>query len=246
MHIHEGGAVDLALVLGVFQMGSLIGALFIMLRNFQPQFKNIVSAVLLIGFLAAAVQAETPYALDWTKQISTSNYVADYDEIFAVDTDLTGNVFVGGYTYDTSTITSKMTDSFISKYSDSGTLQWRTQWENYGFQKSYGVATDTSGNVFDTGHTDYDGILNDSYNVYLRKYNTSTGLVAWTQTLVSSDGKDDLGASVATDTSGNIFVSGWTAGNLDGTNAGLKDAFVSKYTSGGSLSWTSQLGTTRL
>ncbi|MHA2239073.1 MAG: MFS transporter, partial [Candidatus Hodarchaeales archaeon] len=44
-HIHEGGAVDLALVLGVFQMGSLIGAIFIMLRNFQPQFKNIVSAV---------------------------------------------------------------------------------------------------------------------------------------------------------------------------------------------------------
>jgi DHA3 family macrolide efflux protein-like MFS transporter len=45
MHIHEGGAVDLALILGIFQMGSLIGALFIMIRNFQPQFKNIVFAV---------------------------------------------------------------------------------------------------------------------------------------------------------------------------------------------------------
>ncbi len=44
-HIHEGGALDLALILGVFQMGSLVGALFVMVKNFQPQFKNIVSAV---------------------------------------------------------------------------------------------------------------------------------------------------------------------------------------------------------
>jgi len=44
-HIHGGGAMDLALILGIFQMGSLIGAMFIMLKNFIPQFKNIVLAV---------------------------------------------------------------------------------------------------------------------------------------------------------------------------------------------------------
>ncbi len=49
-NIHGGGAIDLALIMEVFQAGSLIGALFIMVKNFQPQFKNIVGAVFIAFF----------------------------------------------------------------------------------------------------------------------------------------------------------------------------------------------------
>jgi DHA3 family macrolide efflux protein-like MFS transporter len=46
-HVHQGGVLELALIIGLFQMGSLIGALFITLKNFIPQFQNIVFAVFL-------------------------------------------------------------------------------------------------------------------------------------------------------------------------------------------------------
>ncbi|MHA2237889.1 MAG: MFS transporter [Candidatus Hodarchaeales archaeon] len=44
-HVHLGEALELAFVLGFFQMGSLIGGLFIMLKNFQPRFGNLIFAI---------------------------------------------------------------------------------------------------------------------------------------------------------------------------------------------------------
>jgi DHA3 family macrolide efflux protein-like MFS transporter len=44
-HIHLGEALELALILGFFQMGSLLGGLIIIVKNFQPQFGNVVFAV---------------------------------------------------------------------------------------------------------------------------------------------------------------------------------------------------------
>ena len=65
--------------------------------------------------------------------------------------------------------------------------------------------------------------------------------IAWTQQLGTSG--HDYSYSVAIDSSGNAFISGYTTGSLDGTNAGGNDAFLSKYDSGGNLQWTQQLGT---
>jgi len=44
---------------------------------------------------------------------------------------------------------------------------------------------------------------------------------------------DDVGNGVATDSSGNVYVTGYTQGGLDGTNAGSNDLFVVKYNSDG-------------
>ncbi len=41
-----------------------------------------------------------------------------------------------------------------------------------------------------------------------------------------------------------IYVTGYTLGDLDGTNAGLYDAFLAKYDSTGTWQWTKLLGTT--
>ncbi|MHA1995433.1 MAG: MFS transporter [Candidatus Hodarchaeales archaeon] len=61
-HLHEGGALDLALIMGFFQIGSLIGALIIMVKNFQPQFKNIVFAVF-IAFSGLILLGVSPKGL---------------------------------------------------------------------------------------------------------------------------------------------------------------------------------------
>jgi hypothetical protein len=53
-----------------------------------------------------------------------------------------------------------------------------------------------------------------------------------------------VGYGVATDGSGNVYVTGYTGCGLDGnTNAGDGDIFLTKYDTNGNKLWTRQLGT---
>jgi hypothetical protein len=58
-------------------------------------------------------------------------------------------------------------------------------------------------------------------------------------------GYGTYGYGVALDSSGNAFVTGYTGGGLNGnTKMGTHDAFLVKYSSGGTLAWVMQLGAT--
>ena len=54
---------------------------------------------------------------------------------------------------------------------------------------------------------------------------------------------DDQGWGLGVDASENVYISGQTAGNLGGTNAGQRDAYLVKYDAHGTLQWTHQFGT---
>ena len=96
---------------------------------------------------------------EWTKQLGTSST----DLANGVATDSSGNVYVAGGTYgglDGNTNTGA-SDLFVVKYNSSGTKQWTKQLGSSSLEYDYGVATDSSRNVYESGDT-YEGLDNNT------------------------------------------------------------------------------------
>jgi len=110
----------------------------------------------------------------WTKQFGTSST----DLADGVATDSSGNVYLVGYTYgglDGNT-NSGASDLFVVKYNSSGTKQWTKQMGSSSRDYDYGVATDSSRNVYVSGDT-YGGLDNNTSagnaDLFVVKYNSS-------------------------------------------------------------------------
>ena len=181
----------------------------------------------------------------WIHQLGTS--VSEKANAIAVDT--SGNVYVAGWTLgglDGNT-NAGFRDVFLTKYNTSGIKQWTQQLGSTGNEEANGVTIDASGNIIVTGYTD--GILNVAPNagqsdLFVAKYNSS-GVNQWTRQLGSSG--VDVGRGVVTDSTGDVYVAGYTGGSLDGnTSAGATDAFITKYLADGTKQWTKQFGSSGL
>ena len=117
------------------------------------------------------------------------------------------------------------------KYNSSGTKQWTKQLGTSINDIAYGVATDSSANVYLTGYTrgGLDGNSGGGWDLFLVKHN-SRGTKQWTKQL----GTFGTAYGVATDNSSNVYVTGYTRGGLDGNiNTGARDLFMVKYNSDG-------------
>lgn len=64
--------------------------------------------------------------------------------------------------------------------------------------------------------------------------------VSWKRQLGSSG--EDVSYDVATDSLGNVYITGGTDGSLAGPNNAGRDGWVAKYNSSGALVWKQQLG----
>jgi hypothetical protein len=150
--------------------------------------------------------------------------------------DSSDNIYVTGYTaggLDWNT-NSGDNDTFLVKYNSSGTKQWTQQLGTSTDDLGYGVAVDSSNNIYLTGWTQggLDGNINaGGQDIFLVKYNSS-GTKQWTQQLGSTS--HEVGNGVTVDSSDNIYVTGTTYGGLDGnTNSGNLDIFLVKFNSDG-------------
>jgi hypothetical protein len=196
------------------------------------------TATLAATFLPLPAQALPPQ-VEWIRQLGSSKL----DNSYGVATDSNGNVYISGDTQGNLAGTNKgANDAWVAKYNSSGKLQWKQQLGTSKIDYSYGVATDSSGNVYISGSTNgaLVGTNKGSDDAFVAKYNSS-GQLQWKQQLGTS--KLDYSWDVATDSSGNVYISGLTGGALAGTNKGNTDAWVAKYNSSGKLQWKQQLGT---
>lgn len=181
----------------------------------------------------------TSGTLLWTTQIDSGGH----DNSRSVSADGLGNVFISGYTDSTLGETSAGSlDGFVSKFDTSGALLWTEQLGTSVFDISYGVSADGLGNVFISGYTDsiLDGTSGGGRDAFVSKYDDD-GTLLWTRQTGASSSDSSYGVSA--DEMGNVYISGYTFGSLDGANVGGADAFVSKYDANGRLLWTKQSGT---
>ncbi len=190
----------------------------------------------------------------WTQQLGSSSN--EYSK--GISTDSSGNVYVTVRSYlgdlDGNTNLGD-NDVFVVKYDSAGVKQWTQQLHSDTEERleDGGIATDSSGNIYVTGvtygGTGWDGeelLLDGNTNagegdIFVVKYD-SGGIKQWTQQIGTSN--QDYSEGITTDSNGNVYVTGWTEGGLDGnTNAGDADLFVIKYDSDGVKQWTQQMGT---
>ncbi len=147
----------------------------------------------------------------WSRQIGL--YGSDGSRATAVDS--LGNVYISGYS------TGR---AFLAKFDSAGNEMW---WNRLDGGQSRSVAVDAYGNAYmcsDNQHAT--GV--DNTDSFLTKFDPS-GLELWSQPLATPG--EDYAYSVATDGSGGVYISGYTQGDLAGTNAGIGDAFLIKYES---------------
>ena len=105
-----------------------------------------------------------------------------------------------------------------------------------GTEYGYGVAYDSSGNVYITGYTNSAGAGGNE--LLIAKYNSS-GTIQWQRTLGTGTAyrHDDSGRMIAVDSSGNVYVNGTT--NFTG---GYDSMMIAKYNSSGTLQWQKTFG----
>ena len=176
----------------------------------------------------------TPTTDNWagTVQFGTSSW--DVGEGIATDSD--GNIYVTGYTGGefSSYINAGDVDIFVAKYNSSGTQQWTQQIGTSSADYAFGITSDSSGNVYVTGSTrgGLDGnTFAGSEDLFVVKYDSS-GVKQGTQQLGTAE--EDIAIGITSDPSGNVYVTGYTGGSLDGnTNAGSEDLFIVKYDTDG-------------
>jgi LPXTG-site transpeptidase (sortase) family protein len=138
-------------------------------------------------------------------------------------------------------------DIFVAKLDNNGVLQWNTFLGSNGTDSGYGIALDSSANVYvcgDGGNSWGTPITppHGSSDIQLVKLNTD-GAVQWNTYIggTSGDGSSEL----ILDSAGNIYIAGQSSGNW-GTPiraySGNTDVSIVKLDSGATVQWHTFLG----
>ena len=222
-------------------------------------------AVIFTCFSTSAFAADAIYS--WAGSMGGTSA----DRGYSVAVDSSGNVYTTGFFNDTvdfdlgvgtANLTSAgSTDIFISKIDSSGAYVWAKKIGGTSNDEVYSIAVDASGNVYTTGYftgtVDFDpgaGTANltstGSSDIFISKLDSS-GAYVWAVKIGSAFG--DQGNSIAVDTSGNVYTTGFFgstadfdpgAGTANLTPVGSGDTFISKLDSSGAYVWAKQIGST--
>ena len=189
----------------------------------------------------------------------------DIGRSIAIDTD--NNIYMTGRTTSTSAIATTgshqtahggQEDAFLVKFNGSGVRQWGTYYGGTGNDSGSGIAIDLNGLIYVTGATSsttsiavagsHQLFFSFGFDAFLVKFNSS-GVRQW-GTYCGGSGWE-WGYGVATDTQGNVYITGELFFTMDGiatvdahqtTFGGDYDAFLVKFNSSGVRQWGTYYG----
>ncbi|RCJ29606.1 hemolysin [Nostoc minutum NIES-26] len=133
-------------------------------------------------------------------------------------------------------------DPWVTKFDSNGNQQWFQQFGSSALDEAYAVDVSNDGSIYSTGWTlgDLGGKNAGLYDLWLTKHDNN-GQLEWIRQFGTKDYEFPRG--IGTDSQSNVYMTGWTLGNLGGQNAGSDDAWVAKYDSNGNQQWIQQFGT---
>lgn len=147
------------------------------------------------------------------------------DIAYSIAVDISGNVYVTGYSF----INGEPGPDFLTiKYDSSANIKWEKRYNGLGnsFDTAYSIAVDNSGNVYVTGTST--GLTTGTDYVTI-KY-SSSGDSLWVRRYNGPGNGSDVAYSLKLDGTGNVYVTGVSAGSGTGT-----DYATIKYSQTGSL-----------
>jgi uncharacterized delta-60 repeat protein len=164
--------------------------------------------------------------LTWQRRIGGSN--SDY--FYGITTDTSGNIYAVGN--EISSNSNNNFEAFITKWDASGNLIWQRKIGGNQIDCFYGVACDSSGNIYAAGYE----ISSNGTNAeaFITKWDAS-GNLTWQKKIGGSNTDKFFG--VTTDTSGNIYAVGSEYSSIGG-----QEAFITKWSSSGTCVWQKRFG----
>lgn len=201
----------------------------------------------------------------WAKRINSSAS-SNYGRGIALDSN--NNVYAVGY-YQNGPINlgngvilpaaTASFDAYLIKYNNSGTAQWVKRVNSTGPDYGYGIAIDSTNNIYVSGA--YQGFVNLTNNVvlpvptggsdaFIVKY-SSTGVPQWSKRVNSS--LSDSANAIALDSSNNVFTTGYYMGGIIAlgngvtlpASSGSEDVFIVKLDSSGTALWAKRINSTQ-
>jgi hypothetical protein len=178
----------------------------------------------------------------WLRQRGSS----EREFAYGVAADPAGNIYVTGYTGAGLDGNANIGgwDVFLTKFDASGNWQWTKQDGTGQDDEGRAVCTDRWGYIYVTGYVrgNFHGITRvGSSDVFISKYD-SAGTRLWSVLFGCTDVDESFG--ITCDAAGNVFVTGWTGGSIEGNPyLGNGDNFLVKYNTSGVRQWLRQWGT---
>lgn len=154
------------------------------------------------GYDCATVKYDQQGNKLWVKRYNgTGN---SYDVANAIAVDVSGNVYVTGYSYGSGTYA----DYAIIKYDSNGNQLWVQVYNGLGnsYDEARAIALDKLGNVYVTGKSHGSGT---GYDYVTIKYYPD-GDTAWTRRYNGPGNDIDCPRGIAVDNSGNVYVTGYS------------------------------------
>ncbi len=165
------------------------------------------------------------------------------DDARTIATDSAGTLYLGGDTWgDVGGVNAGESDAWFGKYDSSGNPLWVQQLGTIGTENTTEVNADSAGNLYVSGYTTGSlGAANaGNEDAWIAKYD-SNGQQLWVRQFGTET--EDKAIANAVDSTGNVYLTGWTESILGESSAGSWDAWIAKYDPTGNLLWTQQLGT---